>query len=244
MYDILSGRDEVLLGALAMGAKGAVGSTYNYSGRIYNSLIKAFNEGDMDGALRYQRMSQVSIDILLSDKYGVGVNIGKAIMELRLGGKHTGKATMLCVLVRRCVRVCANRRCWLSCVCDARVDTRYITAGYTYCTLTRRSPAMAALVGAVGQCLHEWSTVMLRLHPVALRYARYSPPRHRLARSKQCTQVIASISVASMCRVACRGFTVRFFVCAGPPRYPVREMTEESKSALRDDLSAIGFFEW
>lgn len=89
-YDILSGRDEVLLAALAMGATGAVGSTYNYAGRVYNALIAAFRAGDMAEALRLQRRSQVNIDLLLSSAYGTGVNIGKAIMEARLGGKHTG----------------------------------------------------------------------------------------------------------------------------------------------------------
>jgi len=89
-YDILSGRDEVLLAALAMGATGAVGSTYNYAGRLYNALIAAFRAGDMKEALRLQRLSQASIDLLLSSDYGTGVNIGKATMEHRLGGKHTG----------------------------------------------------------------------------------------------------------------------------------------------------------
>lgn len=70
-YDVLSGRDEVLLGALAMGARGAVGSTYNYSGGDYNALIAAFKAGDMVEALRLQRATQACVDLLLTpDKYG------------------------------------------------------------------------------------------------------------------------------------------------------------------------------
>jgi len=34
-YDMLYGRDEMLLSALVIGAKGAVGSTYNYMGKPY-----------------------------------------------------------------------------------------------------------------------------------------------------------------------------------------------------------------
>ena len=34
-----------------MGGTAAVGSTYNYCGRLNNRLFKAFNEGDMDTAL-------------------------------------------------------------------------------------------------------------------------------------------------------------------------------------------------
>src|SRR5690606_1586330 len=41
-YDMLWGRDENMLSALVLGAKGAVGSTYNYAAPLYNDLIKAF----------------------------------------------------------------------------------------------------------------------------------------------------------------------------------------------------------
>ena len=44
-FDIAYGKDEQMLGALAMGAKGFVGSTYNYSGRASNKVIEAFNKG-------------------------------------------------------------------------------------------------------------------------------------------------------------------------------------------------------
>jgi N-acetylneuraminate lyase len=33
---MLFGRDEILLAGLTMGAKGAIGSTYNYAAAIYN----------------------------------------------------------------------------------------------------------------------------------------------------------------------------------------------------------------
>ena len=44
-FDVAYGKDEQMLGALAMGAKGFVGSTYNYSGRASNKAIEAFNKG-------------------------------------------------------------------------------------------------------------------------------------------------------------------------------------------------------
>lgn len=91
-YDMLPGKDEQLLGFLAMGAKGAVGSTYNYQGREYNALIAAHARGDAAEALRLTRITQVAVDLLLTPERwgGAGVNTGKALMELRLGGKHTG----------------------------------------------------------------------------------------------------------------------------------------------------------
>jgi N-acetylneuraminate lyase len=45
--DILFGKDEMLLAALALGVKGAVGTTYNYNGVLQNALVTAFNSGDM-----------------------------------------------------------------------------------------------------------------------------------------------------------------------------------------------------
>uniref|UniRef100_A0A8C9W8H1 N-acetylneuraminate lyase n=1 Tax=Scleropages formosus TaxID=113540 RepID=A0A8C9W8H1_SCLFO len=58
----LYGVDEQLLGALVMGASGAVGSTFNYLGNRVNSLLSAFDEGD----LRQARTLQVSLSHYLT----------------------------------------------------------------------------------------------------------------------------------------------------------------------------------
>jgi N-acetylneuraminate lyase len=77
-FDLLWGRDECLLSALATGCKGAVGSTYNYAAPLYHKLIRSFNEGDMDQA---RRMQQISVNIVsLLDKFG-GMATGKAFMR-------------------------------------------------------------------------------------------------------------------------------------------------------------------
>jgi len=78
-YDMLWGRDENMLPALAVGAKGAVGSTFNYAAPLYSDLIDAFNKGDMSTA---QLLQQQSIDMIrLLGKYG-GIATGKAFMKL------------------------------------------------------------------------------------------------------------------------------------------------------------------
>lgn len=78
-YDMLWGRDENMLPALAVGAKGAVGSTFNYAAPLYNDLIDAFNKGDMSTA---QLLQQQSIDMIrLLGKYG-GIATGKGYMKL------------------------------------------------------------------------------------------------------------------------------------------------------------------
>lgn len=49
-YDILFGVDEMLLGAVAMGSTGAVGSTYNFAAPLYLEAIEAFKQGEVDRA--------------------------------------------------------------------------------------------------------------------------------------------------------------------------------------------------
>ena len=78
-YDMLWGRDENMLAALAVGAKGAVGSTFNYAAPLYYQLIDAFNNNDLATA---QNLQQQSIDMIrLLGKYG-GIATGKAYMKL------------------------------------------------------------------------------------------------------------------------------------------------------------------
>jgi len=78
-YDILWGWDETMLAGLSMGAKGAVGSTYNYAAPLYQKLVQAFRQKDMDEA---RAMQEKSIDLIsLFGKYG-GAACGKAIMKL------------------------------------------------------------------------------------------------------------------------------------------------------------------
>lgn len=78
-YDMLWGRDENMLSALAIGAKGAVGSTFNYAAPLYHHLFAAFENGKIEEAAYYQ---QQSIDMIrLLGKYG-GISVGKAYMKL------------------------------------------------------------------------------------------------------------------------------------------------------------------
>ena len=49
-HDILFGLDELLLPALAVGAKAAIGSTYTFAAPLYLETIKAFQQGDMESA--------------------------------------------------------------------------------------------------------------------------------------------------------------------------------------------------
>ena len=77
-YEMLWGRDESLLSALVLGTRGAVGSTYNYAAPLYNKLIQAFDDGDLELARHLQNKSVNMIRLL--GKYG-GIGAGKSYMK-------------------------------------------------------------------------------------------------------------------------------------------------------------------
>lgn len=78
-FNILFGRDEILLAALALGAPGAVGSTYNYMAPVYHRVIEAFNAGDFETARNFQTLA---INIIAVMNRRGGLAAGKAMMKL------------------------------------------------------------------------------------------------------------------------------------------------------------------
>ena len=77
-YDVMWGIDEILLSALAMGARGGVGSTYNYAAPVYHKLMEAFDRGDLEEARVWQSKSIQIVDILV--RHG-GIPAGKYFMK-------------------------------------------------------------------------------------------------------------------------------------------------------------------
>jgi N-acetylneuraminate lyase len=63
---VLSGSDEVCLAGLAMGAHGAIGSTYNVMPATFAALYQAFRAGDLAGAQELQFRANRVIKALLS----------------------------------------------------------------------------------------------------------------------------------------------------------------------------------
>ena len=78
-YDILFGLDELLLPALAVGAKGAIGSTYTFAAPVYQKTIEYFNSGDLAAAQKNHE--QVIKIIRLLSKYPP-IPAQKAIMKM------------------------------------------------------------------------------------------------------------------------------------------------------------------
>lgn len=78
-FDVLFGRDEILVSALALGATGAVGSTYNYMAPVYKSVIDAFKRGDITEARKHQLHAIAIIQVMI--RHG-GLSAGKAMMKM------------------------------------------------------------------------------------------------------------------------------------------------------------------
>ncbi len=62
--ELFFGRDEMLLTALQNGARGAVGSTYNFAAPLYRQVIAAFDAGNLDEADRLQQLASDAIDCM------------------------------------------------------------------------------------------------------------------------------------------------------------------------------------
>jgi N-acetylneuraminate lyase len=65
-YDVLFGRDELLHSALKLGARGAVGSTYNFAAPLYQRVIAAYDRGDEATAAALQARAVEMIQICVN----------------------------------------------------------------------------------------------------------------------------------------------------------------------------------
>ncbi len=78
-FDCPWGIDEALLAALSLGARGAVGSTYNFAAPIYLRLIEAFERGDLAAARTEQFRSVQVVQALAGLGY---MGAAKAVMKM------------------------------------------------------------------------------------------------------------------------------------------------------------------
>ncbi len=78
-FEILFGCDEVLLAGIVLGARGAVGSTYNFAALLYRRMIQAFASGDLETARAEQAKSVELVRILSGFGY---LAAAKAVMGM------------------------------------------------------------------------------------------------------------------------------------------------------------------
>ena len=88
-FDIPFGYDEMMLGALALGATGAVGSSFNFAAPLFHRLIAAFERGDLKSAREEQFRSVQLIALLVSRGF-----IGAAKATMQILGVDVGPARL------------------------------------------------------------------------------------------------------------------------------------------------------
>jgi N-acetylneuraminate lyase len=88
-WDIPWGLDEWMLAALATGARGAVGSSFNFAAPVYLRLMAAFARGDMEEARKEQLLSAQLITLLA--RYGY---MGAAKATMTMLGVDVGPARL------------------------------------------------------------------------------------------------------------------------------------------------------
>lgn len=78
-FNVLFGRDEMLLAGLALGATGGVGTTYSFAAPLYRRIMDAFARGEMDCARADQLRAAELVAVMR--RFG-GITASKAIMAL------------------------------------------------------------------------------------------------------------------------------------------------------------------
>ncbi|MCE5345294.1 MAG: dihydrodipicolinate synthase family protein [Bacteroidales bacterium] len=79
-YDILHGHDELLICGLTLGAQAAIGTTFNFMAPVFNKIIEAFRNKDIEKARAIQKNANEIISIMLAT--GSPVSGGKAMMKI------------------------------------------------------------------------------------------------------------------------------------------------------------------
>jgi N-acetylneuraminate lyase len=84
-FDIPYGTDEWLLAALALGARGAVGSSFNFAAPVYHRLLADFASGDLDSARREQFCSVQLVRTLAARGYLASAKALMAMLGVDVG---------------------------------------------------------------------------------------------------------------------------------------------------------------
>lgn len=101
VFDVAWGLDQMLLGALAMGAVGAVGNTYNFAAPIYRRLIEHFQRGDLPAAREEQFRSARLIQTLARHGFMPAAKAVMAMLGVDVGPSRAPLARLNCQEIAR-----------------------------------------------------------------------------------------------------------------------------------------------
>ncbi len=86
-FELFFGRDQMLLAALATGARAAIGTTYNFAAPLYHRIVQAHRTGQLAAARHAQARAVEMIRVF--ERFGGGPRATKAI--LRMIGPDCGR---------------------------------------------------------------------------------------------------------------------------------------------------------
>lgn len=85
-FDLLFGSDEMLLSALVVGVKGAVGSTYNFAAPLYKRVLTAFEKGDLESARNFQGKAAQMVRVLVEHGGNPAIKAMMGLIGVDCGG--------------------------------------------------------------------------------------------------------------------------------------------------------------
>ncbi len=100
-FDIPWGVDEYLLAALALGAAGGVGSSFNFAATIYNRMFAAFQRGDLVTARTEQYRSVQLIELLAGFGYMGAAKVVMGFLGVEVGPARLPNANLTTEQVAR-----------------------------------------------------------------------------------------------------------------------------------------------
>ena len=93
-YDMPFGCDEFILGAMALGCVGGVGSTYNFAAPLYHRLMAAFRAGDLETARKEQHRSAEMVRVLAGHGYMAAAKATMGMLGVDVGGPRLPHADL------------------------------------------------------------------------------------------------------------------------------------------------------
>lgn len=93
-FDIPWGVDEYLLAALALGASGGVGSSFNFAAPIYHGMIAAFDRGDLASARSEQFRCVQLIELLAGFGYMAAAKAVMGFLGVEVGPARLPNANL------------------------------------------------------------------------------------------------------------------------------------------------------
>merc|ERR1719336_3843482 len=123
-YQVLSGREDMMLEGLVAGMVGHIGSQFNFAGEVYNKVRAAFSAGDIPAARRFQLRAIELLDIGLGPNEGAN---GIKFMSV-LAGVPVGESRLPTVPLTDAAKSDLHRLSVEWCKQDMGSDNKYETS--------------------------------------------------------------------------------------------------------------------